>query len=88
MAKLSTTRPAASIPINQWRQMRHGQFFRGDEQKSLILNFKIQKCEFCAQIQINHLQFTVSEIGFGVSRTMEGCPSPKTPLLFAGASTP
>jgi len=38
--------------------------FLGGEQTSLILNFNIQKCEFCAQIQINNLQFTVSEIWF------------------------
>ena len=30
--------------------------------KSLILNFNIQKCEFCAQIQINNLQFTVGNL--------------------------
>jgi len=37
--------------------MRHGQFFGGgDEQKSLIINFNMQKCEYCAQIQINNLQ--------------------------------
>jgi len=63
----------------------------GDEQKSLILNFNIQKCELCAQILINNLQFerTVQsrKSGFGVSRTTERRPSPKTPLLFAGAST-
>ena len=43
--------------------MRHGQFWVGEnEQKSLILNFNIQMCEFCAQIQINNLpfEFTVS----------------------------
>jgi len=42
--------------------MRHGQFCfflggGGNEQKSLILNFNIQNSEFCAQIQINNLQF-------------------------------
>jgi len=49
----------------------------GREQKSSILD--LQKCEFCAEIQIN-LQSQKS--GFGVSRTMEGRPSPKNPLLF------
>ena len=38
--------------------------FLGGEQKSLILNFNMQKCEFCAQIQINNLQFKVLEIWF------------------------
>ena len=45
-------RPGASIPIYQWRQMRHGQFFflGGGSIKSLILSFNIQQYEFCAQI--------------------------------------
>ena len=33
----------------------------GNEQKSLILNF-MQKCEFCAQIQINNLQFALRNL--------------------------
>jgi len=36
--------------------------FGGDEQKSLILNFNIQKCEFCAQIQINNLQYSLGNL--------------------------
>ena len=41
----------ASIPIYQWRQMWHGQFFcEGESIKSLILSFNIQQYEFCAQI--------------------------------------
>jgi len=35
----------------------------GNEQKSLILNFNIQMCEFCAQIQINNLQFRAHSLG-------------------------
>jgi len=60
---------------------------RGDKQKGLILNFNIQKCEFCAQIQIHNLQFTVSEIWFWCFWDYRGRPSPKTHILFAGAST-
>ena len=37
----------ASIPIYRWRQMRYGQFFiGGGNEKSLVLNFNMQKCEF------------------------------------------
>jgi len=39
----------ASIPIYQWRQMRHSIFFGGSI-KSLILSFDIKQYEFCAQI--------------------------------------
>ena len=41
-------RAGASIPIYQWRQMRHGQFW-GESIKSLILSFNVQQYEFCAQ---------------------------------------
>jgi len=60
----------------------------GDKQKSLILNFNTQKCEFCAQIQIKIYNLQSRKSGFSVSGTVEGRPSTKTPLLFAGASTP
>jgi len=56
----------------------------GDEQKSLILNFNIQKREFCAQIQFNNLQFTVGNLVLVFLGLCRGVHPQRLPFCLQG----
>ena len=71
----------ASIPIYDapWSIL-------GELTKSLILNFNMQKCEFCAQIQINnlHLQFTVGNLVLVFIGLRRGVHAQRLPSCLQG----